>query len=97
MKFTAVEEREILATVLELNVPFKIEQTVREGDMITSFIFTKYDASENLKFATVYANGMVSYDFEESILREVKLWMSKKETSNSFKEYVEYKKLSKRG
>ena len=91
-QFILNEERQILKTVVELKVPFSVEQVNINNATVTTFIFTQYNSDKEFKFATVARNGQVNYDFDEGVLHQIENWMQNKPVSNTFLDYLEYKK-----
>jgi len=91
IEFILGEEREILQTILELKVPFYIEQSKVESSTITTFIFQKYASKKQLRFSAVATGGQMNYDFEEDLLYQVVAWMKDQEVSHSFIDYLKYK------
>lgn len=85
--FTLVEDREILGFVLNLNIPFEIEQ-IASNQIKYSFKRVIDGQIEQFSFTAISNNGMVNTAFDLDLLNEIVKWRNNIETSENFKLFL---------
>ena len=86
-EFILNEDREILGWVLDLKIPFEVEQ-VTHNQIKYYFDRVFQGKVETFSFVSISNNGMVNTEFDLGYLSDIVNWKNEKETSSVFKLFL---------